>query len=561
MLKFFEKTVKLLEEIYGDRNLENTVNIFFSLYDKYEGQRVTTEEVLSEKDVMLITYGDSITCEGKKPLKTLKKFLDNYCKDEVTNVHLLPICPSTSDDGFSVSDYRKVDENLGDWEDIRRLSEGYGLMLDAVVNHTSKSHMWFKACLDGDNGYNNFYIVSDPDADYSLVTRPRTLPLLTKFSTAEGDKFFWTTFSDDQVDLNYSNPKVLAEVIDVLLFYASCGARFIRLDAIGFIYKRLGTNCMHLHETHAIVKLMRLFLENFFPGTYIITETNVPHEDNISYFGNGDEAHLVYQFPLPPLVMFSLQMGDATKLTGWAKSLESFPLIKGSTYFNFLASHDGIGLRPIEGILDECEKELLIRTVEENGGRISYKLNQDGSKSPYELNISYMDGITNPSKGTEERFKRFMASQAIMLSLQGVPGIYYHSLLGSGNWHDGVESSGINRRINREKLDYQKLAYKLEDGHSLRHMVLSSYKKLLSVRGNQSAFSPYAGQNILDLSSSLFAVERTNETTGEKIVCIINVTDNTVKLNNPIKGRDLLTPGQSGLVSEIFPYQVAWILV
>src|SRR5690606_21766394 len=266
--------------------------------------------------------------------------------------------------------------------------------------------------------YRDYYIAADPNADYSQVTRPRTSPLLTKFQTVEGEKYYWTTFSEDQVDLNYANPQVLAEVMDILLFYAAKGAKFIRLDAIGFIYKKLGTSCMHLKETHAIVKLMRLVLEEFFPGTYLITETNVPHAENISYFGDGDEAHLVYQFPLPPLVLFSLQKGDATKLTRWAQSLEATPLNKDNTYFNFLASHDGVGVRPAEGILSQEEMAFLLQTVTENGGKISYKVNPDGSKSPYELNISYMDGITNPSRDKEERYKRFMASQAIMLSLQ-----------------------------------------------------------------------------------------------------------------------------------------------
>jgi Glycosidases len=561
MENFRRKVLELLNVIYTDQDLKNADGILSSLCCKWEQYRVVKSEKLSQKDVMLIAYGDGIISKNDRPLRTLKKFLDNYCKEEITNVHLLPIFLSTSDDGFSISDYRKIDKRLGDWEDIEEFSKDYGVMLDAVVNHSSKSHEWFKACIEGDERYKDYYIVSDPDADYSMVTRPRTLPLLTKFMTSEGGKYFWTTFSDDQIDLNYSNPKVLAEVIDIILFYASMGAKFIRLDAIGFIYKKLGTNCMHLKETHAVVKLMRLFLDYFFPATYIITETNVPHEDNISYFGNGDEAHLIYQFPLPPLVMFSMQMGDTTKLTCWAKSLEHTPLNENNTYFNFLASHDGIGIRPVEGILSISEKELLIKTVKENGGKISYMYNADGSQSPYELNISYMDGVTNPAKDKEERFKRFMAAQAVMLSLQGVPGIYYHSLLGSGNWYEGVDSSGINRRINREKLDYEKLTDKLKDKSSLRFMVLSRYKEILRIREEHSAFSPFAGQNVLIMSPSLFAVERNNEATGERIIAIINVTGKTVELEEPIEGIDLLYSNKQELINKIDPYQIAWILV
>lgn len=561
MNNFRSKSFELLGVIYKDEALKRAERIFSSLYERWQAQRIRRETVLSEKDVILIAYGDSIISEEDKPLKTLKRFLDKHCREEITNVHLLPIYPSTSDDGFSVANYRQIDEKLGDWDNIEELSKDYGLMLDAVVNHSSKSHHWFKACLEGVEAYRDYYIAADPNADYSQVTRPRTSPLLTKFQTVEGEKYYWTTFSEDQVDLNYANPQVLAEVMDILLFYAAKGAKFIRLDAIGFIYKKLGTSCMHLKETHAIVKLMRLVLEEFFPGTYLITETNVPHAENISYFGDGDEAHLVYQFPLPPLVLFSLQKGDATKLTRWAQSLEATPLNKDNTYFNFLASHDGVGVRPAEGILSQEEMAFLLQTVTENGGKISYKVNPDGSKSPYELNISYMDGITNPSRDKEERYKRFMASQAIMLSLQGVPGIYYHSLLGSGNWYEGVASSGINRKINRQKLNLEELTAELQEQSSLRALVFSGYKKLLKVRGEHSAFSPYASQKVLASSPSLFMVERYNENTGEKIIAVINVTGQTVKLDQPIKGKDLLSPAQGGMNTEMKPYQISWILV
>lgn len=561
MNNFRSKSFELLGVIYKDEALKRAERIFSSLYERWQAQRIRRETVLSEKDVILIAYGDSIISEEDKPLKTLKRFLDKHCREEITNVHLLPIYPSTSDDGFSVANYRQIDEKLGDWDNIEELSKDYGLMLDAVVNHSSKSHHWFKACLEGVEAYRDYYIAADPNADYSQVTRPRTSPLLTKFQTVEGEKYYWTTFSEDQVDLNYANPQVLAEVMDILLFYAAKGAKFIRLDAIGFIYKKLGTSCMHLKETHAIVKLMRLVLEEFFPGTYLITETNVPHAENISYFGDGDEAHLVYQFPLPPLVLFSLQKGDATKLTRWAQSLEATPLNKDNTYFNFLASHDGVGVRPAEGILSQEEMAFLLQTVTENGGKISYKVNPDGSKSPYELNISYMDGITNPSRDKEERYKRFMASQAIMLSLQGVPGIYYHSLLGSGNWYEGVASSGINRKINRQKLNLEELTAELQEQSSLRALVFSGYKKLLKVRGEHSAFSPYASQKVLASSPSLFMVERYNENTGEKIIAVINLTGQTVKLDQPIKGKDLLSPAQGGMNTEMKPYQISWILV
>lgn len=136
--------------------------------------------------------------------------------------------------------------------------------------------------------------------------------MLTEFDTKEGKKSYWTTFSTDQIDLNYQSIDLYKEILSILLYYTQNGARMIRLDAIGFLWKELGTTCMHLPQTHKVVQSFRKILDEAAPGTLIITETNVPHKENISYFGEGEkEAHMVYQFPLPPLVMFSILTGNS----------------------------------------------------------------------------------------------------------------------------------------------------------------------------------------------------------------------------------------------------------
>jgi len=548
-----------LKILYGHRSskMHDRINELIKKWKSILGHHI--RKMPDQKDVILIVYGDSIYDRGEKPLATLFRFLKNYASDFITGVHILPFFPYTSDDGYSITDYYLVRDELGSWEDIRNISGQYKLMVDLVINHISRSSPWFEGYLKCDSRYKDFFITADPEQDYSKVVRPRTLPLLTPVETSEGVKHVWTTFSPDQIDLNFANPDVLLEILNALLTYVSYGATYIRLDAVGFIWKQIGTTCMNLKQTHAIVKLIRAVLDETAPGTIIVTETNVPHEENISYLGNGDEAHMVYQFPLPPLTMFTLQSGDATKLSKWAKSLENTPMNENNTYLNFLASHDGIGIRPVEDILDEDEKKLLLDTVIKNGGRISYRTNKDGSVSPYEMNISYMDGITNASKSKEERFRRFMAAQAIMLSLKGVPAVYYHSLLGSGNWIEGVESTGINRRINREKLSYTYLAEELSDESSLRSMVFSAYKKILKIRGMHSAFSPFAHQRVLDLSPCLFAVERYHPLTEEKVIVIVNVTDKVIKLPEPIQGIELLSSGNNEVITQLKPYQIVWI--
>jgi glucosylglycerate phosphorylase len=560
-----QKVEELLEVLYGTKGIhvyEEICTLITAWQDKTDNR--DEKNWISQNDVMLITYGDSINDSCGKPLTVLNKFLNKYAKGTISDVHILPMFPYTSDDGFSVVDYYQVNSELGTWQDVRNLSKSFDLMFDAVVNHISKSSKWFKGFLEGKDEYRDFFIVADPTGDYSKVTRPRALPLLTPFETADGEKHIWTTFSEDQIDLNFSNPKVLIEILDVLLTYAYNGAKFIRLDAIGFAWKKMGTTCMHLKETHAIVKLMRAVLDQLFPGTIIITETNVPHLDNISYFGDGfDEAHMVYQFPLPPLVLFSFLTGNAAKLGKWAHSLEETPISSCTSYFNFLASHDGIGMRPTDGILSEEEKDFMLQAGIKHGGRISYKINSDSSKSPYELNINYMDALTDPNSSSNEvRVKRFIAAQGILLSVIGVPGIYIHSLLGSQNWYQGVEESGINRRINREKLDFEKVCSELEDENSFRSMVFSRFSNLIRLRRNESAFSSSAPQQVLFLDERAFTFIRHNVDTNEKIFVAIDVSGQEYQIKSQYEGIDIVS-GEKILAYDMLmlPYSIRWIKI
>lgn len=558
-----EKIAKLLTALYderGQRVLDNIIELM-ELWKSKASQKKEKSWV-SENDVMMITYGDSIKESHVPPLITLKKFADRYLKDTITAIHVLPMYPYTSDDGFSIVDYYSINEELGTWEDVLRLAVDYDMMYDAVINHISKSSKWFQGFLNGEEKYKEYFIEADPNGDYSKVIRPRTLPLLTCFDTKEGKKHVWTTFSEDQADLNFKSPELMVEVLNVLLHYASNGSRFIRLDAIGFAWKEKGTSCMHLMQTHALVKLMRVVLDEVFPGTILITETNVPHVDNISYFGSGaDEAQMVYQFPLPPLVLFSFINENAFKLSMWAKSLEETPLPQGTAYFNFLASHDGIGVRPTEGILAVDERNLMVETVIKHGGRVSFKSDSDGRKSPYELNINYMDALTDPSsKDNKMRADKFLAAHSILLSVTGVPGIYIHSLLGSQNWYEGVEQSGINRRINREKLNYIELSQELEDSGNIRSMVFKGFSRLIRLRRQQSAFSPDASQKVLFLDERVFSFIRHNDVTGERILVIVNVSSYEFIIKCDCCGTDIISGEElsQGSITMI-PYQTRWI--
>jgi sucrose phosphorylase len=446
---------------------------------------------------------------GSAPLATLADFLASRLGDAVSAVHVLPFFPSSSDDGFAVIDYRQVDPALGTWEDVERLAGHFKLMVDAVINHVSAQSTWFQKYRGGSEKHQDYFIEVDPATDLSAVARPRALPLLTPVQTARGERHVWTTFSTDQIDLNYANPDVLLEIIDLLLFYVAHGAAFVRLDAIAYLWKEVGTACIHLPQTHEIVQLFRSVLDEVAPHVKLITETNVPHADNVAYFGNGDnEAHLVYNFALPPLILHTFHIGSARALSEWASGL-SLPSDR-ATFFNFLASHDGIGLNPVRGILPDAEIDALVKGVLAHGGLVSYKNNPDGSRSPYELNISLFDALSDPagSEPLHTQVDRFMAAQAIMLALVGVPGIYFHSLFGSRGWPEGVRLTGYNRAINRQKLDRATLEAELADPHSPRSQVFRRTLRLLEARRGSPAFHPMGVQRVLNCGESAFGIAR-----------------------------------------------------
>lgn len=551
-----EKIRKRLEFIYGTE--EKASEAEKKLKDILKKYSITNEPAkeLTQEDTMLITYGDSIVREGTDALEVLGEFLHLYVKDAINNVHLLPMYPYTSDDGFSVVDYRKIQTELGGWGNIEVLSKNYGLMFDAVINHISKSSEWFQKYLAGEKPYTDYFITCDPKADYNKVTRPRALPLLTEFETVQGKRFVWTTFSEDQIDLNFACPELLAEIMDILIMYGRAGARFIRLDAIGFMWKELGTSCMHLPQAHELIKLMKDVLNIYSPSTKIITETNVPHKDNISYFGNGhDEADLVYQFPLPPLVMYSLLKKDASVLSQWMKTLE----LPGDevTFFNFLSSHDGIGVRPTEGILTDEDRDFLVEKTLRHGGRVSYKDNGDGTKSPYELNINYQDALAGPEESDDTRIRRFLAAETILLSIQGIPGIYIHSLLGSRNDYYGMTTSDIPRRINREHLEYEDLKGQLE-GETNRNRIFKEMLHLLHIRKGEKAFAPQAEQEVLDMDSRVLALRRKHTASGECIYVYINGSDENVNIGH-LAGTNLLNEKRIEKEFTLAPYEAAWV--
>ena len=559
--------------------LERILKVYYAHKPKRLIEReenLVPEERFTEKDAILITYGDLVRKEGESPLKTLVKLCDTLLSG-VNTVHILPFFPSSSDRGFSIIDFQVVDPNLGSWEDIEELDARVQLMFDGVFNHVSSKSRYFQEFLNGAPHFKDFFISYRSRDELTpeqreRIRRPRTSDILTEFQSIDGPLHVWTTFSPDQVDLNFKNPEVLIRIIELLLLYIRRGADIIRLDAVTYLWCEPGTACASLEQTHVIIKLFRDVVDLVAPGVALITETNVPHEENTSYFGNGhDEAHMVYNFALPPLVLHTFYTEDTTALANWAKDLKTPS--KTTHFFNFLDSHDGFGLMGVRDILPHEAIDAMIERAEEQGGMVSYRTDREGVISPYEINITLFSALNREESGEDIdlQVKRLLAARNISLVLQGVPGAYLLGLIGKRNDVEAALAAGSNRAINRTVLDYELLVRSYEDPgnklYRIRHL-----GGMVLVRGQHRAFHPKGPQKVLMLSPKIFALLRESPEGDEHVLTLTNVANRVCELEIHLdevgirdkNWYDLLRGGQwpaegGKLAIRLGPYDFLWL--
>ncbi|QDE30488.1 sugar phosphorylase [Shewanella polaris] len=521
----------------------------------------------SEKDIVMITYGDSVIQQGERPLTTLAQFIDSYLSC-INAVHILPFFPYSSDDGFAVIDYSSVNEGLGSWADISAIASKKRLMSDLVINHCSSRSLWFQNFCKGEGLGHDYFFTADPNDDLSAVVRPRTSSLLRPTETPTGTQYVWCTFSHDQVDFDFRNPQVLIEIVRIIRQYLDAGVSIFRLDAVAFLWKIVGTKSINLPQTHSVIRLLRTLIEHSQQDAIIITETNIPNTQNLTYFGNANEAHCIYNFSLPPLLINSLITGSCLYLKRWLMSMP--PAQDGTTYFNFIASHDGVGLRPVEGLLDEEEITTLVDTMKQFGGQISSRTTEEGEQKPYEMNIALFDALQGTTKGKDQwGMQRFVCAHTIMLALEGIPGIYIHSLLGTRNDYEKLANTSHNRAINRHRWELEELALQLNDTSSDHNQVLTALTGLINIRTQQIAFHPNATQFTLHLGLQLFGFWRQSRNRKQSIFCISNISDQVTDL--PINELNLiiaenwvdLLTGEpiedTTQTMQLQPYQTVWI--
>ena len=553
-----ERPVDLLKVIYGPDAADVVRERYEALITRHQQRVQPSNDHLRSTDSWIISYPDHISRDQVAPLAVLDEFVAKRLRSVITGVHILPCFPSSSDEGFSVKDYFTIDERYGTWDDIERIARHGNLMLDAVVNHASTQGEWFKKWQAGTPPFDKFFRTEDPEADLSDVVRARQHPLLTKFDTAQGERWVWTTFSQDQADLDYRNPEVAIAMADVILTYAQHGATAIRLDAVGFLWKEAGTPSIHLDNTHRVVQLLRATLDATYPNVLLVSETNVPHAENISYLGDGSarEADMVYQFPLPPLTLHAFATGDASALKTWLGTIDDIP--PATTYFNFLASHDGVGLRPLEGLVDVRDVEMLVEVCIANGGLVTYRSDEDGTAVAYELNGTWFDLIRGTSSGAQA-LQRHIASHGLMLALRGEPAVYVQALLAEKNAIDLAATTSQPRSMNRRRFIIDDIDRCLADpgsdaSFSLRHLV-----EMLGWRRESDAFFPESTQHILPTSPRVVGIERI-ALSGNIARVYVNVSDETQQIVaegfSDLRGFNISeTPG--GV--ELGAYGIVWM--
>jgi glycosidase len=553
-----EPILELLEEIYGPDAAGRIREPYEALVTRHQQRTQPANDHLRSTDSWIISYPDHISGHQGTPLNVLDEFVQQRLRPYITGVHILPCFPSSSDEGFSVKDYLAIDEKYGSWGDIENLASSGNMMLDAVINHASTQGEWFEQWRAGTPPFDKFFRTENPEADLSGVVRARQHPLLTKFDTAQGERWVWTTFSQDQADLDYRNPEVALAMAEVVLSYAQYGATAIRLDAVGFLWKEAGTASIHLENTHRVVQLLRATLDATYAKVLLVSETNVPHSENISYLGNKStrEADMVYQFPLPPLTLHAFSTGDATVLKTWLGTIDDIP--PGTTYFNFLASHDGVGLRPLEGLVDEIDVEILVDLCVTNGGLVTYRSDDDGTAVAYELNGTWFDLIRGTSAGAEA-LQRHIASHGLMLALRGEPAIYVQALLAEENAVDLAATTSQPRSMNRRRFRIDDIDRRLGDPDSNTSFSLHHLVEMLKWRRECDAFFPESEQRILPTSPNIVGIERTARS-GTIARVYVNVSREHEEVDtgsfSDLRGFNISEiPG--GV--ELGPYGIAWM--
>ena len=564
-----KKIGSILRTIYKSNLDNNDIDYLkdqiIHIIKKFNKKNPKKKLKISEKTSLVISYGDNIYSNKSNSIKVFQNFFKKNLIKYFNAVHFLPFYPSSSDSGFAVKDHYKIEKRIGNWSDIKKISKFNHVMADIVINHSSARGLWFKNFLKKKRPGKDYFLIVNSKFDVSRVVRPRDHKLLKKIDIFQKSDYLWRTFSPDQIDLNFKNPAVLLRFIKIMVHLIKNGVMIFRLDAIAYLWKKNASKCINLKQTHDIVKLLRVITNLLNTQTIIITETNLPEKENLSYFGNNDEAHWIYNFSLPPLLIHTFLFENSSYLNKWSKGLPNRKF--GNNYLNFIASHDGIGMRPTEGILDEKSLNHFIKRLKKNGSKFSYRKVQNKSKKVYEANITVFDALKKSDTDPNGKFflERYIAAHAIMISFEGIPAVYFNSLFGKSNDEAKYVITGNNRDVNRYKWNLRNITKKLSDKTSKQSIFLQNLGKLLDIKRKQKAFHPDAKRLNINLGSKIFCFKRISLDKKQTIISITNCSsiDQKPKLDKKYKKwKNIIHPqvkSTKDKALKLRPFETMWL--
>ena len=563
-----KKIISILKKIYRQiltkQNIDLLKNEIVQLIEDFNKKNRLNKINISEKTSLVISYGDNIYSSQSSSMKIFQKFFQKNLEKLFDTIHFLPFYPSSSDSGFAVKDHYQIDKKIGNWSDLKKISKSKKIMADVVINHASARGLWFKNFLKRKKPGKDYFLTVNSKFNTSKVVRPRDHKLLKKIKIFEKNDYLWRTFSPDQIDLNFKNPSVLLRFIKIIIHLINNGVTIFRLDAIAYLWKQNGTKCINLSQTHEIIKLLRVVTSLLNVQTLIITETNLPEKENLSYFGKNNEANWVYNFSLPPLLIHAFLFENSSYLNQWSRKLPSTK--HGNCYLNFIASHDGIGIRPTEGILNEKTLSSFLKRLKKNGSKFSYRKVQNKSKKVYEANITVFDALRKSDFDPKGLFflERYVSAHAIMVSFEGIPAVYFNSLFGKSNDEAKYIITGNNRDVNRYKWNFNNITTKLRDKKSKQSIFYRNIGALLEIKRKQKAFHPNASRININLGPKIFCFKRISKDKKQSIICMTNLSSKIQTPNFKKIGsyRDLLNSNlkfREGTSLILKPFQTVWL--
>ena len=559
------KLDKIFKKLLSKKDIDYFEKEIVKIIHQFNKKNPKKKKSISEKTTLVICYGDSVYSEKKKSIRVFQSFFQKKLKNFFNTIHFLPFYPSSSDSGFAVKDHFKVENKLGNWGDVKNVSKLSNVMADIVINHSSARGVWFKNFLKKKEPGKDYFLIVDSKFNTSKVVRPRDHKLLKKIKIFKKSDYLWRTFSPDQIDLNFKNPSVLIQFIKIMIHLINNGVTIFRLDAIAYLWKENGTQCVNLQQTHEIIKLFRDIINLLNVQTTIVTETNLPEKENLSYFGNNDEANWIYNFSLPPLLIHAFLFENSSFLNKWSKNLPNSK--NNNCYLNFIASHDGIGIRPTEGLLNEKTLNSFLKRLKKNGSKFSYRKVQNKNKKIYEANITIFDALKKSDFDQKGEFylERYISAHAIMIAFEGIPAMYFNSMFGTSNDEAKFVITGNNRDVNRYRWNLKNISNKLKINNTKQSIFYNKLCNLLNIRRKQKAFHPNAQRINLNFGSKIYGFKRISKDKKQTIICITNLSSKSQKTRINKKSEKIKNLLNSKIKLEnkkflvLKPFETVWL--